>query len=130
MILPFLLTLLTGPGDSILGRWEGTSTCVKAPWNAACHDEVARYDFVRTPARGDTITVHASKQVAGAWEWMGDIDVTYDPAGHRWVGIFANSRVRIEWSFWIAGTELRGQVIDLAGPRKGRDVAAHRAATG
>lgn len=128
MILPLLLTLVAGPADSILGRWEGTSTCIKAPWNAACHDEVVRYDFVRAPGRGDTITVHAFKQAQGAWDWMGDIDFGYDSAGHRWVGDFSNTRVHIEWSYWLASTELHGQVVSLPDRRKARDVTAHRVA--
>ena len=129
MILPFLLALLTGPADSVLGRWEGTSTCIKASWNASCHDEVVQYDFVRAPARGDTITLHASKRVGGKWEWMGDLDLTYDTARHRWVGEFANSRVHIEWSYWLVGRTLQGEVVGLPDRRKGRDVLAHRVTT-
>lgn len=127
MILPVLLALLTGPSDSLLGRWEGTSTCVKAAWNAACNDEVVRYDAVR--ADGDTIVVHAYKQVGGTWDWMGDLMLTWDPAGHRWVGPWSNGRVHIEWSYWLVGRELHGQVVTLPDRRKGRDVVVHRVAT-
>lgn len=128
MILSLLLALVFGPGDQVLGRWEGTSTCIKADWNAACHDEVVRYDFARAAGRGDTITLHAYKQVQGAWDWMGDIDFRYDSTGRRWVGEFANSRVHIEWSYWLVGTDLRGQVVSLPDRRKARDVVAHRVA--
>lgn len=126
MIIPILLALLQHPGDALLGRWEGTSVCVKADWNAACHDETIRYDVVRTAGRGDTLTVHAFKQVAGAFEPMGDLDAVWDPAGRRWVAPFANARVRIEWSYWLAGAELHGQVVTLPERRKARDVVAHR----
>ena len=124
MILPLLLALLQQPSDSILGRWEGTSICIKADWNASCHDEVTRYDFVR--ATGDTLTLHAYKQVNGTFESMGDLDFTYDSAAHRWRAEFANSRVHIEWSFQVVGGRLTGVVVDLPGRRKARDVVAHR----
>lgn len=127
MIL-LLLALFQGPADAILGRWEGTSTCVKAEWNASCHDEVTRYDFVRPPGRGDTITVSAFKRVNGDWEAMGDFDLRYDAAGHRWVGEFANSRTHVELSYWIEGAQLHGQMVQLPGRRKGRDIAARRVA--
>jgi hypothetical protein len=128
MILPLLLALLTGPSDSILGRWDGTSTCVKASWNAACHDEVVRYDAVRSG--GDTIVVHAYKQVGTGWDWMGDLALTYDGTARRWAGEWSNGRVHIEWSFWLVGAELHGQVVTLPDRRKARDVVVHRAAAG
>ena len=127
MIL-LLLTLFQQPSDALLGRWEGTSICIKADWNAACHDETTRYDVVRAAGRGDTLVVHAFKLVGGAYEPMGDLDATWDSAGRRWVAPFANSRVHIEWSYWLAGAELRGQVVTLPERRKARDVVAHRVA--
>ena len=128
MILPlfFLLALLRHSSDALVGRWEGTSICIKADWNAACHDETIRYDVVRAAGRGDTLVVHAFKLVGGAYEPMGDLDATWDSAGRRWLAPFANSRVRIEWSYRLVGADLHGQVVTLPERRKARDVVARR----
>jgi hypothetical protein len=127
MILPLILVLfLQSPADAILGRWEGSSTCVKAGWNTSCHDEVTRYDFVRDSTRPGVIVTHAYKQVGSDWDWMGDVDVRWDSAGHRWAGEWGNSRVHIEWSFWLQGEKLAGQLVSLPDRRKSRDVLAHR----
>lgn len=127
MILPLILALFTqSPADAILGRWEGTSICIKADWNASCHDEATRYDFVRDSARAGVIVVHAYKRLGNDWDWMGDIDGRWDSAGRRWVGEFSNSRTHIEWSYWLEGDKLIGQVVTLPERRKGRDVVAHR----
>ena len=126
----WLLLLLSAPQDpsaAILGRWEGTSICIKAEWNRACHDEVVRYEVVRDTLRPGVIVHHAYKRVGAEWEWMGDLDLRYDAAGRRWAGEFSNSRVHIEWSFWLQGADLAGKVIMLPDGRKGRDVIVHRA---
>jgi hypothetical protein len=127
MILPLILALFTqSPADAILGRWEGTSTCIKADWNASCHDEVTRYDFVRDSTRPGVIVTHAYKRVGADWDWMGDVDVRWDAAGHRWAGEWNNGRVHIEWSYWLQDGALAGQLVSLPGRRKARDVIAHR----
>lgn len=125
MIL-LLLALLQDPKDAALGWWSGTSTCIKGAFNAACHDEVVRYQFVRDPGRGDTITLHAFKIVHDSLDWMGDMGAVYVPARRRWVAEYSNSRVHIEISFWLAGSELRGEMVDLPSRVKRRDMAAHR----
>ena len=127
MILPLLILLLTqSPAEAVLGRWEGTSTCIKADWNAACRDEVTRYDFVRDSTRPGVIVTHAYKRAGTDWEWMGDVDVRWDSAGHRWAGEWSNSRVHLEWSWWRQGDKLAGQLLSLPDRRKARDVIAHR----
>lgn len=125
-MLALLLALLQSPADAILGRWEGTSICVKAEWNRACHDEIVRYDVVRDTAHAGHFVHHAYKQVGTTWEWMGDVTLHYDSTGHRWAGDWSNSRVHIEWSFWPRGTDLAGQVVIYPDRRKGRDVVVHR----
>jgi hypothetical protein len=127
MILPLILALFTqSPADAILGRWEGTSTCIKAEWNSSCHDEVTRYDFVRDSVRPGVIVSHAYKRVGPDWEWMGDVDMTWDSGGRRWAGEWSNSRTHIEWSYWLQGDKLAGQLVRLPDRRKARDVIAHR----
>lgn len=125
-MIPFFLAILLGPGDAVLGRWEGTSTCIKAEWNASCNDEVVRYDVDRPPARGDTVTLHAFKRVNGAWEAMGDQDLGYDSTGHRWVGEFVNPRTHVLITFWLEGGVLHGRMETRPDLRKRRDMVAHR----
>jgi hypothetical protein len=127
MFLPlFFLSLFQSPADAVLGRWEGTSTCVKVEWNQRCNDEVVRYDFVRDSTREGVIVLHAFKRVGTTWDSMGDLDVRFDSTGTRWVGEFSNSRVHIEWSYWMRSSELIGQLVSLPDRRKARDVVVHR----
>lgn len=126
LVLTSIPPATTHPSDAVLGRWFGTSICVKTAANSACHDEVVRYNFVRDSVRHDVIVNHADKQVGNDWEWMGDIEVRWDSAGNRWAGEWQNSRTHIEWSFWLVGPELHGMVVRLPGREKGRDVVAHR----
>ncbi|HET7041980.1 MAG TPA: hypothetical protein VFI13_08165 [Gemmatimonadales bacterium] len=123
MIL-LLLALFQQPHDPFLGRWEGTSTCIKAAWNAACHDEVVRYDVER--AAGDSVTLHAFKRLGAEWDPMGDITFAYDSSGHRWVGEFANARIHVAWRFAVNANALTGDVVVFPDLRKARDVVAHR----
>lgn len=127
MILALLVQLVTqDPGAAILGRWEGTSTCVKAPWNAACHDEVVRYDIVRDTVHAGEYTIHASKQVGTEWEWMGDVNVHWDSAGRHWIGEWSNTRFHLEWEFHSVGAGIQGTLMILPDRRKGRDIVLHR----
>lgn len=130
MLLPLLLALFApqDPAAAILGRWEGTSICVKAEWNRACHDEIAMHEFVRDSVRPGVIIDHGYKLLAGQWDWMADIELRYDPAGHRWVGDWSNTRVHIELNYALRGTDLTGTLSILPDHRKGRDIALHRPA--
>ena len=128
VLLLLLLSLLTpqDPGAAILGRWEGTSICVKAEWNRSCNDEVARHDFVRDSTRPDVIIDHGYKRLGDAWDWMGDFELRYDAAGHRWVGEWSNSRTHLELSYALQGNDLVGVMARLPERRKGRDIVVHR----
>lgn len=130
---PALLALLTlalagestGPRD-ILGRWYGTSTCVKASWNAACNDEEVRYNFA--PIGADSTRAHmvADKLVGGQWELMGELDFAWDGAAREWNGDFENSRVKIRWTYRVSHDTLTGEVIIFPDRRIGRHVVAVR----
>lgn len=115
----------TTAAGAILGRWSGTSICVKAEWNAACNDESVVYEFVPSDSAG-RITLHASKVIAGKPEPMGDLDVSYDPAARRWFGDFDNARVSIRWIYEVAGSRLTGRVVDRRTFRVSRNVTASR----
>lgn len=114
------------PHAAIRGWWRGTSTCIKADWNAACHDEQVIYRF--TPAAKDSTqsTLRAWKLVAGKPELMGDLDFAYEADSARWNGDFANGRVDIRWSYWIVRDTLMGQVVIRPGMQVGRRVVAVR----
>lgn len=130
-----LLTVLAAPVAAqqappapILGRWHGFSVCVKADWNASCNDEEVMYDFVPVGQRADSVTLHASKLVSGAFEPMYDLDFHLDPARHRWTGDFSNQRVSIQWRYEVSDTLLTGTVVLFPSGRVGRNVVARRPA--
>lgn len=67
-------TLAPGQGSArptILGRWEGESICVRAPWNSACNDEKVVYVFEPSPTHKGGVLQHASKLVDGVPQLMG-----------------------------------------------------------
>jgi hypothetical protein len=126
ILLVLLLAWSQSPADGILGRWEGTSTCVRVDWNSSCHDEVVKYEVERDSTAPAAFVFHAFKRVGSTWDPMGDLPLRWDSAGHRWVGEFTNSRVHLEISFWLDHARLVGQLMDLPDRRKARDMAAHR----
>lgn len=133
LLVPFLATGLpkvlgaqaTRPG-AIMGWWHGTSTCVKASWNAACKDEVVVYEFA--PSSPDSIrsTVHAFKLVAGQRDSMGALPVTFMPDDQAWNAEIATARGDIRWSFRLQGESLLGQLVLLPGMQVARHVVALR----
>lgn len=138
MRIPYVLTLgslllLLPPSrahhadpGSVLGWWHGTSTCVQAPWNQACHDEEILYHVVPSPPDSSHALLHASKIVHGQVEPMGDQELTYMPAHRAWEGDFANARVSIRWSFALRGDTLVGQLLVRPDMRLARNVFAQR----
>jgi len=125
-----LASPITQTGDSgpttILGWWHGTSTCVRAPWNAACNDEEVLYEFVPLPPDTNRSMLHAAKIVQGQVVPMGDLEVTYSPERLSWDGDFANARVSIRWTYELHGDTLIGQLLLRPEMRVGRHVLARR----
>lgn len=113
---------LTPP--SILGYWRGRSTCVKAPWNATCHDEAVLYHFVPSAEHPGQVTLDAFKYANGAPEPMYDLGFAWDTTRHEWAARYSNSRVRILWSYAVRDTLLTGRLVDLPDERLVRDVQA------
>ena len=111
---------------AILGRWHGTSLCVRASWNAACSDEEIVYDFVPRGPDSTHSLLHASKIVGGQLEPMGDLDIVYSPKSDTWDAEFANERVHIRMTYWFHGDTLLGQFIMLPDSQVGRHVVALR----
>jgi len=112
----------------ILGWWHGTSTCVKADWNASCRDEEVYYEFTRIPPDSNHVKLDAFKVVQGKVVPMGDLAFVYSPQSRAWDGDFANARVSIRWTYEIRNDTLVGRVIVRPEMRKGRDVLATRSA--
>lgn len=117
------------PAATILGRWHGQSVCIKAEWNAACHDEEVVYNFVPAAAGSGRVTLHAFKVVGGAMEPMYDLDFALDSAAGYWSADFTNARVHIRWSYAVNGAALKGRVVDLPSMRMARLVTASRDST-
>lgn len=98
------------PG-AIIGWWHGTSTCVKAPWNSACNDEVVLYQFVPTSPDSLRSTVHAFKIVGGQRDSMGDLPVVFVPDARTWNADMTTGRGDIRWSFRLHGDTLLGDLV-------------------
>lgn len=133
LLLPLLSAALANPltaqtprPGAIIGWWHGTSTCVKAPWNSACNDEVTVYEFV--PASPDSMrsTVHAFKVVAGQRDSMGDLPVNFMPDAQAWNADITTRRGAIRWSFQLHGDTLVGQLLLPPNLQVARHVVALR----
>ena len=113
------------PTSELVGVWHGTSTCTKADWNAACHDEEVVYDFHdgRTPKH---VVVHAYKIVGGKADFMGDLDFSWDETSNAWKAEFASPRVHSRWLFEVTGESLAGKAFLLPEMRVGRTVQVTR----
>lgn len=125
LVSPITRARDSGPSE-ILGWWSGTSTCVRAPWNAACNDEEILYEFVPLPPDSNRSLLHAAKIVQGQVVPMGDLELTYSPELPSWEGDFANARVSIRWTYELHGDTLIGRVLLRPDMRVGRHVLARR----
>ncbi|MGZ7038970.1 MAG: hypothetical protein ACXVJO_12430 [Thermoanaerobaculia bacterium] len=125
--LAMVLVAAEQHASDILGRWEGTSICVKTESNRACHDEEVRYTCTPSPDDAKLIRMKAEKKVNGVYEWMGDLDLTYDAASRKWNSEFhMQSGQRAVWSFAIDGKVMTGTCTLYPGKIVGRNVQARR----
>jgi hypothetical protein len=113
--------------QEIVGRWQGTSTCVRGEWNRACHDETVLYVVRPSAAHRGQVTLVASKRVGGTWEWMGTLDFRHDAARNEWTADYTGGRVPIRWTYRVNGREMAGKLVLLPSGRQARVVSAHRA---
>lgn len=132
LVLSFVATLvLTTPAhaaEPILGWWEGTSICVKGPWNSACNDEITRYEFVRSDSDSTALLLHAYKRAQGEYVSMGDLEFHRDRVPGRWFSDFSNGRAHVRWTFETRGDSLIGTAFNLKANRLGRNIQAKRMA--
>ena len=114
------------PTSTLLGRWQGSSLCVQATWNAACNDEEVMYDFVLAANQTEQATLHASKVVSGAPRWMYDLDFAYDSTARLWSADVQTRRTSVRWTYRVKGDSLIGQLAELPSGRVARRVNAAR----
>ena len=126
LLLMLVAAALGQDPASIAGRWHGESICVKAAWNAACHDEQIVYVVEPDSTSPGRMRFHASKIVGGRLEPMGDLDLQYRRADSTWFGDFSNARVRIRWEYHVRGDSLTGRLVDRESGRIARAVRAAR----
>jgi hypothetical protein len=112
-----------------MGSWHGTSTCVKAPWNAACHDEVTEYEFVPVSADSMRATVHGFKIVRGQRDSMGALPVTFAPEAQQWNAHFTTRGGDARWRFRLHSDTLLGELVLSPDMRIARHVVALRRAS-
>jgi hypothetical protein len=90
----------------IAGTWKGTSICqVK---NSPCHDETVVYHITKLDS-ANLFKVSANKIVNNAEEFMGDINLTYDPATHTLFSI--DTERDATWRFIIKGEKMEGTLV-------------------
>lgn len=111
---------------AIIGSWHGTSTCVRAPWNAACHDEVTEYDFIPASADSTRATVHAFKLVQGQRDSMGALPVAFAPVTQEWNAQITTRRGDARWTFRLHGDTLLAELFVSPDMRIARHVVAVR----
>lgn len=118
--------LISHPRGQIIGHWRGTSTCVKADWNAACRDEVVLYECERSTTDSTRVVMHASRMVDGKPVPMGDIEFVLQDSTDTWVGGLTTPRYQLSWLFHVDGNDLTGRLVELPSNRVSRHVKASR----
>lgn len=116
------------PANSVFGRWQGTSMCVKAAWNTGCHDETVRYDMIPVAATSDSVDCHAEKIVNGSFQPMGDLRLGYRASDQTWSREFTtpNNGHSVVWRFMARGDSLLGTLNERPSGRLMRTVRASR----
>lgn len=120
------LTAQSLRAGAIIGEWAGTSICVKAAWNAACHDEVTEYHFVPESPDSARAVIHAFKLVQGQLDSMGALPLVFISSAQRWDATFTSRRGDATWRFWLHGDTLLGALVLGPDSQVARHVAARR----
>jgi hypothetical protein len=106
-VVALLLTIgSSAQTSSLTGDWIGESIC--AGNNPSCHDEKVVYHISVDPSESNKVKIAADKIVDGKNEWMGDINLKYDPAKQTLTGELQNSRYRGVWEFSVQGNIIEG----------------------
>jgi hypothetical protein len=114
------------PVAGILGEWRGTSTCVKSPEFPSCHDEIVVYEFRRSAAGADAVTLAAYKIVDGEKQLMGEMDFSFDAKEGAWTSEFQTARYHGLWTFFVKQDSITGTLVDLPSRHVVRNVSVRR----
>lgn len=131
IVYPVLLFFLVvpvaaaGQTNAIVGDWTGESICVGEI--GACKDEQVVYHLSIDPADATRVKIAADKIVNGKPEWMGDLDLKYDPTKHTLTGELQNPRYHMLWQFTVKGNMMWGTLSLLPERTIGRQIRVTRA---
>jgi len=114
----------SGQQSSLTGDWTGESICVGN--NPGCHDEKVVYHISVDPADPAKVKIAADKIVNGKLEWIGDIELKYDPGKQTLTGELQNSRYRGLWEFAVKGNAIEGSLTILPDKSIGRRIRVTR----
>ncbi len=118
-----LVLLMQHPG--LVGSWRGTSLCAdKVHW-PACHDEQVIYDARPSPTSSDSVLLRADKIVNGVRDFMAEMTFGPAPDG-SWIAEFKAGQTNVRVVLTIAGTHLRGTLVDVPSGRTVRNLALER----
>ncbi len=104
IVVAFLLAAASA--DPIRGTWEGTSLCQVKP--SPCHDEHVIYRIKPTAAR--RYRIDAYKLVAGQEQFMGPVEVSFDPAARQLSGAVGRDRTMGQMRLTLRGTHMTGRM--------------------
>jgi len=111
-MLAALALLIAAPADPVAGTWEGTSLCQVRP--SPCHDEHVIYRVKASAPRH--YRIDAYKLVAGHEDFMGAIDVAFDPVAGRLDGAVGRTgRPMGQLRLMLHGTRLTGHMTQPDG---------------
>jgi hypothetical protein len=115
----------TAQTGSIVGSWQGTSTCVDKVQFPACNDEQVIYDVSAQSPGADSVLIRADKIVNGSREFMGEFTFVRG-AGNQWSTEFQGGRNPDRWELSVQGDTLTGRLLDLPSGSVVRRVSLRR----
>jgi hypothetical protein len=119
------LTAAHAQTPALVGSWKGTSTCVDPANHPNCHDEQVIYDATLRPGSKDSVNLRGYRVMNGAKDFMGEFDFIHAPDS-SWVAELATPRFHLRVVLRIAGTQMKGSLIDLADNRQVRELVLQR----
>ena len=107
-------------GNQLIGDWSGESICVGEV--GACKDEQVVYHISVDPTDPTKVKIGADKIVNGKPEFMGDIDLKYDPRNNTLTGELTTPRYHGVWEFTVKENMMWGTLSLLPEKRIGRQI--------
>ena len=115
----------TAQTGSLVGSWQGTSTCVDKVQFPACNDEQVIYDVRAQPGTADSVLIRADKIVNGSREFMSEFTFGRG-AGDQWSAEFQGGRGAGRWELSVKGDTLTGRLLALPSASVVRRVSLRR----